>query len=250
MVMSWIYISPHLDDAVLSCGGLIWDQNQAGDPAGIWTICAGDPPEGPFSAFARSLHERWQTGRKAVRFRRQEDIESCRRLDAAYRHFAIPDCIYRRGPDVYGNGSHLYTTEESLTGPLDPVEEALIQEIGALLRDDIPPETRVVCPLALGGHVDHKLTRAAVEQLGMSAWYYADYPYILRRPEDLPKLVPPGWRRVLNPISPPGLQAWQDSVAAHRSQISTFWPDTETMREAVVDYYRQAGGIPLWQPPG
>jgi LmbE family N-acetylglucosaminyl deacetylase len=33
--MRWIYLSPHFDDAVLSCGGLIFDQAQAGTPVEI-----------------------------------------------------------------------------------------------------------------------------------------------------------------------------------------------------------------------
>ena len=28
--MRWIYLSPHLDDAVLSCGGLIFEQSRQG----------------------------------------------------------------------------------------------------------------------------------------------------------------------------------------------------------------------------
>ncbi|MBA4379671.1 MAG: PIG-L family deacetylase, partial [Anaerolinea sp.] len=57
--MRWIYISPHLDDAVLSCGGLIWEQSHAGTQVEIWTVCTGDPPEGPLSPFAEVLHAEW-----------------------------------------------------------------------------------------------------------------------------------------------------------------------------------------------
>ncbi len=60
--MRWIYISPHFDDAVLSCGGLIWEQTHSGIPVEIWTIMAGDPPLGAESTpLARQLHDRWQT---------------------------------------------------------------------------------------------------------------------------------------------------------------------------------------------
>ena len=59
--MEWIYFSPHLDDVALSCGGLAWEQSQSGSPVQVWTICAGDPPARPLSAFAEELHERWET---------------------------------------------------------------------------------------------------------------------------------------------------------------------------------------------
>jgi len=39
--MRWIYLSPHFDDAVLSCGGLIFDQTCGGTAVEIWTVFAG-----------------------------------------------------------------------------------------------------------------------------------------------------------------------------------------------------------------
>ncbi len=87
--MEWIYLSPHLDDIALSCGGLVWEQVHSGSQVSIWTICAGDPPSQAYSDFARSFHERWGTGVWAVATRRAEDIVSCARLGAAHRHFPI-----------------------------------------------------------------------------------------------------------------------------------------------------------------
>src|SRR5512139_3118661 len=75
--MHWIYLSPHLDDAALSCGGLIWEQVHAGDTVSVWTICAGDPPNGSLSPFAEALHARWQSGIEAAVLRREEDVTSC-----------------------------------------------------------------------------------------------------------------------------------------------------------------------------
>ncbi|MBN2499463.1 MAG: PIG-L family deacetylase, partial [Anaerolineales bacterium] len=54
-----IYLSPHLDDVALSCGGLVWEQAQAGMAVEVWSVCAGDPPPGELSEYARSLHARW-----------------------------------------------------------------------------------------------------------------------------------------------------------------------------------------------
>ena len=58
--MRWIYLSPHLDDAVFSAGGLIYEQAQAGIPVEIWTIMCGYPPlpEEVFSV-AQLLHVQW-----------------------------------------------------------------------------------------------------------------------------------------------------------------------------------------------
>ena len=80
--MTWIYLSPHLDDAAFSCGGLIWEQVKAGETVEVWTICAGEPPEGELPPFARSLHDRWGTGGQTVARRRAEDQAACEVLGA------------------------------------------------------------------------------------------------------------------------------------------------------------------------
>ncbi len=124
--MSWLYLSPHLDDAALSCGGLIWEQAQSGEEVSLWTICAGDPPSGPLSPFAESVHARWGTGREASAARRAEDIRSCAILGAAFHHLSIPDCIYRRSPKT---GEVLYGSEETIFGPVHPEETLLVSKL-------------------------------------------------------------------------------------------------------------------------
>ncbi|MGD2158934.1 MAG: PIG-L family deacetylase, partial [Anaerolineales bacterium] len=230
-----------MDDAALSCGGSLWELAQSGQRAAVWTVCAGDPPPGPLSPFAESLHARWEVGRDAIAERRVEDESSCARLGVSHRHIPIPDCIYREAQE---GGPHLYTSEEALFGPLHPAEEELVSRLRELLETELPHGAKLVCPLALGGHVDHRLTRAAAEGLGRPLWFYAEYPYVLQH--DGP-LVPEGWGSELQPISPPGVRAWQESVAAHASQISTFWPDLEAMRTAIQAYARQLGGVMLFR---
>ncbi|MBN2548244.1 MAG: PIG-L family deacetylase [Anaerolineales bacterium] len=266
--MHWIYLSPHLDDVVLSCGGLVWEQTRLDQPVDIWTICAGDPPEGPLSPFAQELHARWQTPRDAAQQRRQEDIASCGVLSAGYFHFSIPDCIYRRSHretsrlrDLAGAGHadteelFLYASEQALFSPVHPSEKRLVRKLTKDLVRTLPTGAEVVCPLALGGHVDHRLTRQVVEGLSQSGaklispWYYADYPYVLRMPEYAENLLREGWQAVLHPISPAGLDAWGQGVAAHQSQISSFWPSVESMHAALREYWVAQGGIYLWKAP-
>jgi len=249
--MDWIYISPHLDDVVLSCGGLVWEQAHQGEPVAIWTVCAGDPPALPFSPLAETLHTRWQTGPAAVAQRRLEDEVACRELHVAFRHLSVPDCIYRHSP---ADGEVLYATEEAICGPLHPADAGLVEELSRLLANDLPRSATLVCPFAAGGHVDHQLTRAAVERLVQrdastsqwSLWYYADYPYV-RDPlvrAGLPMGV--GWDVRTFPVSTPALSAWGKAVAAYASQISTFWMDLDSMRVDLQNYALQEGGVRLW----
>ena len=230
----------------LSCGGSIWEQAQRGVAVSVWTICAGEPPEGPLSPFAEKLHERWQTGRGAVTQRRGEDLASCAAMEATPGHFHIPDCIYRRSEL---DGVALYTSESAIMGPVHPQEAPLVEQLCRELDRRLPKDAEIIAPLALGGHVDHRLTRQAAQGLGRPLWYYADVPYVLSRAEELKKLVESGWKATIYPVTEAGLAAWQAAVAAHASQISTFWPDLDSMEAAISAYRRKNQGVRLWQVP-
>jgi LmbE family N-acetylglucosaminyl deacetylase len=238
--MEWIYLSPHFDDVALSVGGLLWEQSRTGERVSVWTICGGEPPSGDYSPFAASLHTRWQTGAEAIQARRVEDIKACQRLGARYMHFDIPDCIYRRSPKT---GDHLYASEEALWIPVHPDEEELIGQLAEQMQSKIPPGANIVCPLTLGDHVDHRLTRAAAERLGTPLWFYADYPYLLEA-DNLKALEKR--QSMITSISPQGLLAWQEAVATHGSQISTFWENLDEMRAAIKAYSQKMGGVKLF----
>ena len=251
--MEWIYLSPHLDDVALSCGGLVWEQRRSGLAVSIWTVCAGDPPPGPLSPFAQSLHERWQVGVEAVELRRLEDIAACAVLGAAYRHMQVPDCIYR-----HGNVSRevLYTSESAIFGQLNPEEDVVVDQLCTELLEILPHEAALACPLALGGHVDHRLTRAVIEKVmqsrlhnsGLDLWYYADYPYARNELQSLADLnETPGWSMQVYPVNADALHAWQRAVAAYTSQISTFWQDLNEMGADLQGYTSHSGGVRLWQ---
>ena len=55
-----IYLSPHLDDAALSCGGGIAAQRAAGERVLVVTFCTGAPaPDMQFSDLAQEFHRKW-----------------------------------------------------------------------------------------------------------------------------------------------------------------------------------------------
>jgi LmbE family N-acetylglucosaminyl deacetylase len=244
--MSWIYLSPHFDDVALSCGGLVWEQSHYNEQVNIWTICAAEPPSGSLSPLAQELHARWQIGQDAPQQRKMEDLLACQRLGASHRYFSIPDCIYRRHSQT---AEFIYPSESALNGPLHPADAQLVQELSEKLQVSLQSDTVVVCPLALGTHVDHQLTRQAAEGSGFVCWYYADFPYVLRCKAQLEQLEQQGWTSQVFPISTDGLAAWHDSICAHRSQISTFWTDELAMRQAVTHYLNSYNGIRLWRKP-
>jgi LmbE family N-acetylglucosaminyl deacetylase len=56
-----IYLSPHLDDVALSCGGQIFLHTTAGQSVLVVTLMAGAPDaDTAVSEFVQLLHQRWQ----------------------------------------------------------------------------------------------------------------------------------------------------------------------------------------------
>ncbi len=244
MTVEHFYLSPHLDDAGLSCGAQIHSQTSRGDRVVIWTICAGDPPKGPLSEFAAELHQRWGvSGETAVRGRQAEDAHACRVLGAEPLHASIPDAIYRRHPDT---GAPLYPNREAIFGPLHPAEGTLVEALAADFRARLSTTTRVYCPLAVGNHVDHQLVRRAGGVWGGEAAYYEDYPYAAA-PQALEAALTGGeWRATVVPITGQALNVKLNAIDCYASQIGSFWPDAATMRAEVGEFAkRMAGGSGL-----
>jgi LmbE family N-acetylglucosaminyl deacetylase len=240
IAMRYIYLSPHLDDAVLSAGGWIHEQTQAGNTVEVWTFMCGLPPTDELSPFARSVHEPWQltTAEEVVRVRRAEDIAATTILGAKAVHFDFLDCIYRRGK----NGEWLYGGISMEPHPEDAEYPAKIAEA---ISARLSPDDKLICQFAVGKHVDHVITRRAAELLGRPLHYVADIPYLFNTPEHLdPNRA--GMKETVYPVSETGVRLWQEAILAYGSQMSTLFKSTEAMRDQIAEYSSQNGGVRFW----
>lgn len=238
-----VYLSPHLDDAVFSCGGLIARQAGNDEGAVVVTVCAGDTPVGELTPYAVELHNRWGGSGSPVAARRAEDRMACGRLGASAVHLEVPDAVYRRS-----QGEALYPDEGAVFGSLHPADKELVAGLVALLEERCPPDSRLYCPSVLGGHVDHRLTRMAAERLGRPLWYYQDFPYAARGgvlPADMP--LPTGGVTTV-PLGDEELQQWIDAIGEYRSQLSSFWPTEDALFRELSEFIQGLGGIRLLRP--
>jgi LmbE family N-acetylglucosaminyl deacetylase len=240
--MRWIYISPHLDDAVLSAGGLIYEQAKSGLPVEIWTVMCGFPPQGEVSPLAQVLHFQWgfASAEETVRFRRAENEKAASLLGAKTFYFDFLDCIYRRG----AGGEWLYTMDV-----FDPplAEEAdLPVQIAAAISARLKPDDVLVCQFGVGHHIDHVTVRRAVELLGRPLLYDADIPYMFNHPTELvPNTV--GMKETAHTVTEAGLGSWQEAILAYSSQLSTLFESPDQVRELIRNYWTDKGGIGLWK---
>lgn len=233
-----LYISPHLDDAALSCGGRIWQQAQAGERVLVVTIFAGAPAlDTPLSPFAQELHARWGLA-DPIAARREEDAAALALLGAEGVYWPYVDCIYRRAAE----GCFLCDGEEALFGEVHPADGALIAELVARLRALARERGGTIyAPLAVGRHVDHQVVRRAAEGLD-DVVYYEDYPYASRPGTTEEALVAGQWRAELVSLSQEALEAKIAAIACYDSQLSSLdWADAAEMAAAVRAFAQRTG---------
>jgi LmbE family N-acetylglucosaminyl deacetylase len=238
--MRWIYISPHPDDAVLSAGGLIFEQTRAGMEVEIWTFMCGLPPTEELSPFAQILHKQWgiPAAAEVITARRAEDVNAAAIVGAKAIHFDYLDCIYRRGK----NGDWLYS---DVFIPPHEDEADLPARMAESISARLKPDDKLVCQLALGSHLDHVTVRCAVELLQHPILYDVDIPYLFNFPQELtPKTA--GMKETVHTVSEAGLASWQDAIAAYASQMGMLFDNPEAMRAKIRQYWSENSGIRLW----
>ncbi len=242
--MQHIFLSPHLDDAVLSCGGHIYQLAQAGAAVTVFTIMAGAlPPDLIPHPFIEEHILRWMLGPDPVPGRQAEDRRAVAALGATVRFGPFADALFRTD----GSGTALYTDLARLFGPVhgdDPV-----QAHSNVITDALDPTATIYAPLGAGGHVDHRWVRDVVlrwrqSQPGVAVFFYEEYPYSA----DSVAVLDAARAAIGQPLAPvvyavddTALLAKIDAIACYVSQISTFWENTAAMARAVRAYAAQIG---------
>lgn len=170
-----VVLSPHLDDAALSCGALL--HALQGVSTIVVTLCSGNPPPLPGADGVTRAPPR--RGHVSPRIRRREDIAAMRSIQADFVHLSFPDAIYRRAPSgklIYRNARERWVAPRA--------DDALyIEELFQLLRRvclDLG-SILLISPMGIGDHVDHQITARVALRLaeaGARLLFYEDFPYV------------------------------------------------------------------------
>jgi LmbE family N-acetylglucosaminyl deacetylase len=232
-VYDHVYLSPHLDDAALSCGGAIARHSAAGARVLIVTICTATPPaEGPFSSFAEATHRQWGlSADQAVQARLHEDSLAMEYLGADSLWVGMFDAIYRQPADYIDNATLFGAPAAG--DPLLPNLKAFVHA----LRDRVPRAT-LYAPLGVGNHVDHQITYTAARAgAGDAIAFYEDFPYVTK---------PDALEKRLHALEESFVTSTLDidatlarkigAIAVYASQISSLFGDVEAMRRQIRDY--------------
>jgi LmbE family N-acetylglucosaminyl deacetylase len=182
-----IFLSPHFDDVVYSCGGTLGVQVSVGLRPLVITVCGGVPEHTVLSAFAMDTHRKMgfsQDIKTAVQARRQEDAGAMDLLGVDYLWLDYPDAIYRGTPAYYPRESQL------IGGKVHAGDRWIDEELAELLVSlhQRLPDTVWYAPLGIGRHVDHQIVCSAVDRLtrlGAKVNLYEDFPYVVRSQQAL-----------------------------------------------------------------
>lgn len=169
-----IVVSPHMDDAILSCGGLL-KQLLGSVECLTLTVCTADPvdvdPKHPPHGIALPS------------LRRKEEMAALNDLGCKLVQLDLLDAIYRRDQH---SSAILYPSLQSIWSmPLpqdDFQKQALRSRILSLAGQSGERPTLFISPLGIGHHVDHILCTQVILSIISSTdeiLLYEDFPYVV-----------------------------------------------------------------------
>ena len=236
-----IFLSPHFDDVVYSCGGTLGVQASCGLHPLVITVFAGIPPAGlELSPFALRIHKRMgfrqdTSAEEVFTTRRKEDARALDYLQADYFWLDYHDAIYRGMPAYYAGDGQLI--DEVHPGDMW-IDVKLAQDLIAL--HERLPDAVWYAPLGVGRHVDHQIVCSAIDRLiqrGANVKLYEDFPYVLQagaleaRLQELGGTLEPAFVEMSEM-----LHLRQEAAEMYASQINLNFRDKVTMYQVMQDY--------------
>ena len=227
-------VSPHLDDAALSCADHALTWRAAGEEVLVVNVFTAAGTSTQLSALMRPILQASQVddAEQYVALRLREDGRCLEALGLRACQLGFTDAGFR------GTSTPDYPTLAALrTGRLLARELELVAAVADALTQALRGvgEVRLaVSPLGIGRHIDHLITRAACEQVfgAERLAFYADMPYA-RAPwrwswPDLRQLA--GARKSIKPMT----SAKRAALAHYESQIPLMFRGTPRYPELVL----------------
>lgn len=206
-----LVLSPHLDDAAFSCGGLIALLADAGWHTCMATVFTRTVHPATGFALACQLDKGLSPDVDYMALRRAEDRDAAAILGVTdLRWLDLPEAPHRG-----------YDSAPALFGPARPGDDVW-QPLATILADlhaELSP-TLVLAPQGLGNHIDHRQTIRAVRYAlpDTAILWYRDTPYAIRHPGARPDPAVPAAPEATLPIAR-ALDRKLSASCAYPSQI-------------------------------
>ena len=233
-----IFLSPHFDDVVYSCGGTLSVQVSSGLRPLVITVFSGTPSADQNLTPLATQVIREMGYDNAVRLaetRRKEDQAALDLLQVDYLWLEYQECIYR--------GSNYTTKEQFMGGEVNPADAQIEHDLTQALLNiqKALPDVVWYAPLGAGRHVDHQIVCSAADHLarsGSKVYFYEDFPYVYREPAALDKRIQElggDYETALVEVSEM-LPLKIEAADIYQSQINNNFANQEAMHKAIEGY--------------
>lgn len=231
-----IVVSPHMDDAILSCGGLLSQLIPQMDCLTV-TVCTADPvgvdPQNPPHGIALPS------------LRRDEEVSAMAALGCKLVQLDLLDAIYRK--DVH-SGQVLYPTMNSIWSMPRPEDaehrQALRSRLLSLLGQPAQRPTLLISPLSVGHHIDHVLCTQVALSVAANLDHillYEDFPYVVDDGQHVGIADTP--QKALQRLGLTGVQSYAQEcitdkkiswISHYRSQIESIFGSHDNVRPMLM----------------
>lgn len=174
-----LFFSPHLDDAVLSAGGIIAkliSENKKVCVITVFTQGSDAVKSKDSKDFIKKCYSK--TSFELFKRRKIEDIKALKYLDCNFIHLDFIDALFRvnKFKLVYPNYKAVFS------GKISSEDERIISEINNKLK--IIKQTYckknylLWTPIGIGNHVDHIIVyKTVISVFGTEVFFWEDIPY-------------------------------------------------------------------------
>lgn len=233
-----LFLSPHFDDAVLSCGGILAALPK--DQTWLVTVFTASAQTN-LSPLASMLHQQWGGDTQTYRHRQAEDTSAANHLGVRTIWLGLSEVIYRDTTLNSMNG--IFSTD--LAAADIPCLEAVRERLIQLIQEH--PGCTVFAPLGLGYHRDHLIVHTAARDVechfgnAVQFIYYEDFPYardsgIKRRLKEIHANLRPTAMDIHATLTDR-----IETIKLYRSQVDALFGNSANATQQVTRYAAQVG---------
>ena len=214
-----LIVSPHLDDAVLSCGDFISKiSNKV--IVDVLTVFSNEYNNNDFSKGIINYHSKCFLPYKSMYHRKSEDLKALKILNCNPIYMDLDECLYRKnnGRFIYPNDKKIYKLSKK---DKQYNEKVLKEKFNFKIYDYI------FFPLAIGKHVDHQIINEFGYNLEYTnIYFYEDVPYICYNKGKYPINFKKKYNlhKSIN-INEENFQKKILAILEYKSQHHILWPD-------------------------
>lgn len=244
---NFIFISPHYDDAVLSCSLLLEILQSVRKKTLVITVFT-QASELPFTQQAQKFLKAsgYNNANKLFSDRSKEDVVAMSYLGSKFIHLNFIDATWRKSKlffkfplirpllKYFPSLIHVYPDDKKqFSGQVSNKDISLLKHIHKKVRTiirSVDNKILLFAPLGVGGHADHIIIRELAGKLKIPTIFWEDYPYntFTNRLEDF--FSEQNQYKLHFEIEKKAMIKKYKAIRMYKSQVPVLFPDNKISR--------------------